>query len=98
MSNLTTLDDAADGEVVAHNTLWKSGQHTHFDFFRLHHRTDKGNWMGTRLSRHVVKVVDNGKVVRVGEPVERKLRRLPRQMYQRVADVDSVFEEDCGYM
>ena len=98
MSHLTALDDAVDGEVVAHNVLWKSGMHTHFDFFRLHHKTAKGNWMATRLSRHVVTLVDNGRVVRVGEPVDGKRRRLRRQLYQRVLVVDSVFEEDCGYM
>lgn len=82
------------GTVLKYNTLWQSGMHHHYVFFRVSHVTAKGTIMGRYLSSHRTceafshdYSTDRWVVLSQSEG---KLRRLPHPRWWEV-----MTEEEC---
>jgi len=96
MQRLRHIQSPQINDIIAHNTLMKSGMHTHYNFYKVTSITNKGNIVGYQLQRYLKEHLPNGRIVSVRESFGKK-RRLKKVYYEKVIDVNSVFEEDCGY-
>tara|TARA_B100001778_G_C18289373_1_gene494631 strand:+ start:344 stop:640 length:297 start_codon:yes stop_codon:yes gene_type:complete len=97
MQRLKFIKDPKINDIVAHNTLWKSGMHTHYNFYKITNITEKGNIVGIQLERHINEFISCGRIVRVGPPRIGKAHKLKKVSYEIVTNTEHIFEEDCGY-